>query len=50
MNSVGPAGRRVILLGGTIGIFTIQGRPAHAAEAKYRPAEIKLDLAPDQSK
>ncbi len=40
----------MILLNGAIGTFTIYGRRALAAEAEYKPAEIRLDLAPDQSK
>ena len=44
------AGRREILLGGGVSVLTILGAPAWAAEDGYRPADIRLDLAPDQSK
>ena len=37
-------------MGGGLSLFTALGAPAWAADEAYRPADIRLDLAPDQSK
>ena len=44
------ANRRTALLGGAAAYWILSQRSCRAAEAEYKPAQIRLDLAPDQSK
>ena len=44
------AKRRTALLGGAAAYYILSQSSCRAAEAEYKPAQIRLDLAPDQSK